>query len=93
MGGHSLQVKEYEDNEQHIQKLIDLIEGKGDKDEATQKYLEHLSVMLFFITFGIVSIIIWPVCICCSCCRFCNYFVRCFFYCCPLKFKQTLTKI
>ena len=49
--------------------------------------------MLFFIAFGIVSIIIWPVCICCTCCRFCNYFVRCFFYCCPLKFKKTLTKI
>ena len=92
-GGHSLQDKEYEDNEEHIQKLIDLIEGKGDKDEATQKYLEHLSVTLFFIAFGIVSIIIWPVCICCTCCRFCNYFVRCFFYCCPLKFKKTLTKI
>ncbi len=92
-GGHSLQVKEYEDNEEHIQKLIDLIEGKGDKDEATQKYLDHLAVMLFFIAFGIVSIIIWPVCICCTCCRCCNYFVRCFFYCCPLKFHQKLTKI
>ena len=93
MGGYSLQVKEYEDNEEHIQKLIDLIEGKGDKDEATQKYLEHLSVMLFFIAFGIVLNYNITSLYLLYLFRFCIYFVRCFFYCCPLKFKQTLTKI
>ena len=92
-GGTSLDDKEYEDNEEYIQKLLDLIEGKGDKNEALNVYLTHLTPILFFIVFGLVSILIWPVCLCCMCCRCCNSCIRCFFCCCNLKFKKCLTNV
>ena len=92
-GGTSLDDKEYEDNEEYIQKLLDLIEGKGDKNEALNVYLTHLTPILFFIVFGIVSILIWPISLCCMCCRCCNYCIRCFFCCCSLKTKKCLTNI
>ena len=92
-GGKSLDNKEYDDNEDYIQKLLDLIEGTGDKNEAKNIYLSHLAPILFFITFGLISIIIWPICLCCVCCRCCNSLIRCFFYCCDVKIKKILNTI
>ena len=92
-GGTSLDDKDFEDNEEYIQKLLDLIEGKGDKGEALNKYLEHLTPILFFIVFGIVSILIWPISLCCMCCRCCNKCIRCFFCCCSLRMKKFLTNL
>ena len=92
-GGTSLEDKEFDDNKEYIQKLLDLIEKKGDKNEAINIYLKHLTPILFFIVFGIVSILIWPISLCCMCCRCCNYCIRCFFCCCSLKIKKRLTNI
>ena len=92
-GGKSLDNKEYDDNEDYIQKLLDLIEGTGDKNEAKNIYLSHLAPILFFITFGLISIIIWPICLCCVCCRCCNSLIRCFFCCCDVKIKKILNTI
>ena len=87
-GGTSLEDKEFDDKKEYIQKLLDLIEDVGDKDEALNIYLEHLTSMLFFIIFGLVSIAIWPICLCCVCCRCCNSCIRCCFSCCSVKNKK-----
>ena len=92
-GGTSLDDKEFDDNKEYIQKLLDLIEGKGDQKKASNIYLEHLTPILFFIVFGIVSILIWPISLCCMCCRCCNKCIRCFFCCCSLRIKKFLTNI
>ena len=92
-GGKSLDDKEYDDNKEYIQKLLDLIEGTGDKNEAKNIYLSHLAPILFFIIFGLISIIIWPICLCCICCRCCNSLIRCFFCCCNVKIKKIINNI
>ena len=92
-GGKSLNDKEYDDNKEYIQKLLDLIEGTNDKNEAKNIYLSHLSPILFFIIFGLISIIIWPICLCCICYRCCNSLIRCFFCCCNIKIKKILNNI
>ena len=72
---------DYSDDSKYIQDLLNIIDGKGEgsKSDSIKSYLKRLVPMLFFVAFGIVAIILWPVSLCCLCCCKCC----CCFCCCP----------
>ena len=62
--------KESDYNNTYTQTLIDIIDGKGDK-ESIIKYGMRLLAFVLFIVFGILSVFGWIICCCCCCCPCC----------------------
>ena len=58
--------KDYEKDSESVKQLMNIIDGKGDepKNESIKKYIFRVLPVAFFIVFGVISIIIWPTCIC-----------------------------
>ena len=79
-GNNQLSEMDYEDDSEYIQDLLNIIDGKGDKSkgDSIKSYIKRLLPMAIFIVFGVVAIILWPICICCLCCCKCC----CCFCCC-----------
>ena len=79
-GNNQLSEMDYEDDSEYIQDLLNIIDGKGDKSkgDSIKSYIKRLLPMAIFIVFGVVALILWPICICCLCCCKCC----CCFCCC-----------
>ena len=79
-GNNQLSEMDYEDDSEYIKDLLNIIDGKGDKSkgDSIKSYIKRLLPMAIFIVFGVVAIILWPICICCLCCCKCC----CCFCCC-----------
>ena len=71
--------KDYEKDSESVKQLMNIIDGKGDepKNESIKKYIFRVLPVAFFIVFGVISIIIWPTCICCMCCCKCCCCICC----------------
>ncbi len=71
--------KDYEKDSESVKQLMNIIDGKGDepKNESIKKYIFRVLPVAFFIVFGVISIILWPTCICCMCCCKCCCCICC----------------
>ena len=79
-GNSKLTEIDYDNNKESIEDLLNIIDGNGDKSksDSIKSYLKRLIPMLFFIAFGIVAIILWPISLCCLCyCKCCCCFCCC----------------
>ena len=77
---------DYSDSSKYIDDLLNIIDGKGegDQNDPIMSYVKRLLPMAFFIAFGIIAIILWPVSLCCLfCCKCC-----CCFCCCPKSINK-----
>jgi len=75
--------KEYDQSGETTQDLLNIIDGKGDKskNDSIKSYIFRILPMGFFLVFGILSIAIWPTCVCCMCCCKCCCCMCCFKNC------------
>ena len=75
--------KEYDQSGETTQDLLNIIDGKGDKskNDSIKSYIFRILPMGFFLVFGILSIAIWPTCVCCMCCCKCCCCICCFKNC------------
>ena len=75
--------KEYDQSGETTQDLLNIIDGKGDKpkNDSIKSYIFRILPMAFFLIFGILSIAIWPTCVCCMCCCKCCCCMCCFKNC------------
>jgi len=75
--------KEYDQSGETTQDLLNIIDGKGDKpkNDSIKSYIFRILPMAFFLIFGILSIAIWPTCVCCMCCCKCCCCICCFKNC------------
>jgi len=84
-GNVKLAEMDYENDSGYIDDLLNIIDGKGEKskNDSIKSYIKRVIPMLFFIAFGIVAIILWPISLCCLCCCKCC----CCFCCCGVVNK------
>ncbi len=78
-----LEEAEYDQSGETTQDLLNIIDGKGDKpkNDSIKSYIFRILPMAFFLVFGILSIAIWPTCVCCMCCCKCCCCMCCFKNC------------
>ena len=68
---NDIEEEKYNDKENYIQSLINLIDGNGEKNQAIKDYIKHIFPFLFFLVVGLLSIVGWIICIFCCLCKCC----------------------